>query len=70
MTERFKRRGRLLKAPENFVDDTLVSEISGKGLNSERRDFLRRSFLAASASMAAASSLASAATAEDRKSVV
>ncbi len=64
MTERFKRRGRLLKAPENFVDDTLVSEISGKGLNSERRDFLRRSFLAASASMAAASSLASAATAD------
>lgn len=64
MTERSKRRGRLLKAPENFVDDTLVSEISGKGLNSERRDFLRRSFLAASAGMAAASSLASAATAD------
>lgn len=64
MTERFKRRGRLRKAPENFVDDTLVSEISGKGLNPERRDFLRRSFLAASASMAAASSLASAATAD------
>lgn len=62
MTERFKRRGRLLKAPENFVDDTLVSDISGKGLNSERRDFLRQSFLAASAGLAAASSLASAAT--------
>ena len=64
MTERFKRRGRLRKAPENFVDDRLVSEISVKGLNPERRDFLRRSFLAASAGMAAASSLASAATAD------
>ncbi len=62
MTERFQRRGRLLKAPENFVDDKLASDISGKGLNSERRDFLRRSFLAASASLASASSLASAAT--------
>ena len=64
MTERFKRRGRLRKAPEHFVDDRLVSEISVKGLNPERRDFLRRSFLAASAGMAAASSLASAATAD------
>jgi sulfane dehydrogenase subunit SoxC len=62
MTEPTQRRGRLRKAPENYVDDTLASDITGRGLNAERRDFLRRSFLAASASMAAASSLATAAT--------
>jgi sulfane dehydrogenase subunit SoxC len=62
MTEPTQRRGRLRKAPENYVDDALASDITGRGLNAERRDFLRRSFLAASASMAAASSLATAAT--------
>lgn len=62
MTEPTQRRGRLQKAPENYVDDALASDITGRGLNAERRDFLRRSFLAASASMAAASSLATAAT--------
>jgi sulfane dehydrogenase subunit SoxC len=64
MTEPAQRRGRLRKAPENYVDDALASEITGKGLNDQRRDFLRRSFLAASASLAAASSLARAATAD------
>jgi sulfane dehydrogenase subunit SoxC len=64
MTEPAQRRGRLRKAPENYVDDALASEITGKGLNDQRRDFLRHSFLAASASLAAASSLARAATAD------
>ena len=64
MTEPTQRRGRLRKAPENYVDDALASDITGRGLNAERRDFLRRSFLAASASMAAASSLATAATSD------
>ena len=63
MTEPVQRRGRLRKAPENYVDDALASEITGKGLNDERRDFLRRSFLAASAGLVTASSLARAATA-------
>lgn len=63
MSEPTHRRGRLRKAPENFIDDTLASEITGKGLNAERRDFLRRSFWVASAGMAA-SSLAEAAAAD------
>lgn len=70
MTEPTERRGRLRKAPENYVDDALASEITGKGLNAERRDFLRRSFLAASASMAAVSSVANAATAEGDPSIL
>lgn len=70
MTEPTQRRGRLRKAPENYVDDALASEITGKGLNAERRDFLRRSFLAASASMAAVSSVANAATAEGDPSIL
>ena len=51
MTEASKRWGRIRKAPENFLDAQLVSEIQSKSLNDERRAFLRSSFLAASASL-------------------
>ena len=43
--------GRLLPAPENFIPDQLLEEISAKGLDASRRDFLRKSFAAASATL-------------------
>jgi sulfane dehydrogenase subunit SoxC len=52
-----RRFGRIAKAPENFLDRELIDEINTKGLDEQRRGFLRRSFLAASAAMAAGSAL-------------
>lgn len=46
--------GRLLRAPENFVDPALAQEITQDGLNAQRRGFLRKSFMAASAAVGAA----------------
>jgi sulfane dehydrogenase subunit SoxC len=45
--------GRLLRAPENFVDPALAHAVTREGLSEERRGFLRRSFMAASAALAA-----------------
>ena len=45
--------GRLLRAPENFLPSDFSAEVLKKGLDEERRSFLRRSFLAASAAVAA-----------------
>lgn len=42
------KSGRVLRAPENFVDPALAQDITSTGLNEERRGFLRKSFLAAS----------------------
>jgi sulfane dehydrogenase subunit SoxC len=53
--------GRILRAPENFVDASLASEITTNGLNEERRGFLRKSFAAASVALASGSALAQAA---------
>ena len=58
MNNPIRKNGRVLNAPENFVDNALIEEINRKGLDGERRGFLRRSFLAAGAAMAAGSSLA------------
>ena len=55
-----KKMGRVLRAPENFVDDALAHQITTDGLNAERRGFLRKSFLAASAALASGSALAQA----------
>ncbi|RJG19166.1 sulfite dehydrogenase [Massilia cavernae] len=52
------RKGRILRAPENFVDSELALDITTKGLNEERRGFLRKSFMAASAAIASTSALA------------
>ncbi|HEY1042944.1 MAG TPA: sulfite dehydrogenase [Telluria sp.] len=52
------KKGRILRAPENFVDSALALDITTKGLNDERRGFLRRSFMAASAALASGSALA------------
>ena len=45
--------GRLQPAPENCIPDALLEEISAHGLNAARRDFLRKSFAAASATLTA-----------------
>ena len=50
--------GRLLPAPENFIPDAVLEEISAQGLDASRRDFLRKSFAAASATLAAGGALA------------
>ncbi len=54
----------LQRAPENFLPASLSHEISTGGLNSDRRQFLRRSFVAATTAVAAATVLRSAAAAE------
>ena len=46
--------GRVLRAPEHFVDLTLQQEIERHGLDAKRRSFLRRSFAGAVATTAAA----------------
>jgi sulfane dehydrogenase subunit SoxC len=57
MSER-RSAGRLLPAPENFIPDSLLEEISDHGLDASRRDFLRKSFVAASATLASGAALA------------
>ncbi|MGZ8287656.1 MAG: sulfite dehydrogenase [Telluria sp.] len=52
------RKGRILRAPENFVDSALALDITNNGLNEQRRGFLRKSFMAASAALAGGSALA------------
>ncbi|HJV85293.1 MAG TPA: sulfite dehydrogenase [Noviherbaspirillum sp.] len=61
MSHEIKKTGRILRAPENFVDSKLAEEITTQGLNQERRGFLRKSFLAAGAAMASGTALAQAA---------
>jgi len=61
MSNDIKRRGRILPAPENFLDPALCATITSDGLNNERRSFLRKSFLAAGAAMASGTALAGAA---------
>ncbi len=41
-----KKPGHLQKAPENFLDQGLIQEISSQGWNEHRRQFLRKSFAA------------------------
>ncbi|MGH8809213.1 MAG: sulfite dehydrogenase [Noviherbaspirillum sp.] len=61
MSVETKKKGRILRAPENFVDASLANEITTKGLNEERRGFLRKSFLVAGTALASGSALAQAA---------
>ena len=56
-----KSSGRLVRAPENFLDQTVIQDITKNGLSEERRGFLRRSFLAAGAMLAGSTGVASAA---------
>ena len=55
MTDWSQRRGRVRRAPENFIAPELVDEINAKGVDDERRRFLRNSFVAASAGLLAGS---------------
>ncbi len=55
MTEGLKKWGRVQFAPENFVEPGLAHEITTKGLSEERRGFLRKSFMAASAAIVSGS---------------
>jgi len=52
--------GRILRAPENFISDALIDDIRDHGLNNDRRDFIRRSFFAASAALVSGHSYAAA----------
>ncbi|MNR87772.1 TMAO/DMSO reductase [compost metagenome] len=52
MTKDAVKAGRIVRAPENFVDPQLAQEITANGLSEERRGFLRKSFLAASTAVA------------------
>lgn len=58
MSNGIKKFGRVQHAPENFIDGPLIDEINKAGLNTERRGFLRKSFLAAGAAMASGTVLA------------
>ena len=54
-------QGRVLRAPESFLEPSLVAQVRADGLDDTRRHFLRQSLLAASASLATSASLAQAA---------
>jgi sulfane dehydrogenase subunit SoxC len=58
MTNAIRKYGKLLRAPENFLQPELIDEMNRGGLDASRRGFLRKSFLAAGATLAAGTSLA------------
>ena len=57
MSTELKKLGHILRAPENFLDASLRKAITADGLNGERRSFLRKSFVAASALIAGGTTL-------------
>ena len=57
MSTELKKLGHILRAPENFLDASLRKAITADGLNGERRSFLRKSFVAASALIAGGATL-------------
>lgn len=59
-----RQPGRVLKAPENFLDPAFLQELRKEGIDEHRRNFMRKSFLAASAALAGAP-LAAAVAADD-----
>jgi sulfane dehydrogenase subunit SoxC len=61
MSDVNRKAGRILRAPENFIDPSLRNAITNHGLNDERRGFLRKSFMAASAALASGTAFAQAA---------
>ena len=63
MANLIRKYGRILRAPENFLQPELIDEINRGPLDEHRRGFLRKSFLAASASLAAGGALAQSAAA-------
>jgi sulfane dehydrogenase subunit SoxC len=55
---KFKKIGRILLAPENYVSTQLANEITKNGLDENRRGFLLKSFLAASSTLISGSAIA------------
>lgn len=51
-------QGRVLRAPEGFLEPEWIAQVRAHGLDDTRRQFLRQSLLAASATLATGSSLA------------
>jgi sulfane dehydrogenase subunit SoxC len=48
MESRFRSKlGRVIRAPENYLDQALIRDISVEGINDQRRGFIKKSFLAA-----------------------
>jgi sulfane dehydrogenase subunit SoxC len=48
MERRFRNKlGRVIRAPENYLDQALIRDISVEGINDQRRGFIKKSFLAA-----------------------
>ncbi len=58
MTNLIRKYGRILRAPENFLQPEVIDEIQRGQLDENRRGFLRKSLLAASASLTAGGALA------------
>lgn len=54
MSSEDRQPGRVFKAPENFLDPAFLQELRKEGIDENRRNFMRRSFLAASAALAGA----------------
>lgn len=63
MANLIRKYGRILRAPENFLQPELIDEVNRGALDENRRGFLRKSFLAASASLAGGAALAQSAAA-------
>ncbi len=54
MERRFRNKlGRVIRAPENYLDQALIRDISVEGINDQRRGFIKKSFLAAVGAFAA-----------------
>lgn len=64
MSSEPSRPGRLLKAPEGFLDNDFIKSVNKEGFNEERRDWMRRMFTAA-AGVAAAAALPRLAAAQE-----
>lgn len=64
MSSEDRQPGRVRRAPENFLDPAFLQELRKEGIDENRRAFMRRSFLAASAALAGAP-LAAAVAADD-----
>ena len=58
MADDIKKVGRISPAPENFLDAKLTHDITTNGLDKERRGFMLKSFLTASAALIGGSAIA------------
>lgn len=66
MSSEERQAGRVRKAPENFLAPEFLLELRKKGINESRRNFMRKSFVAASAALAGAPMVNAFAAAESK----